>query len=81
VEAVEVSTSKARRLAKLRELTETRNQARDAFRAAGDEARPIVRQLLREGVAPADLIGLPYSRPEVYSIRRGLQDAGELPAD
>jgi hypothetical protein len=81
MEAVEVSTSKARRLAKLRELTDKRNAARVAFEEAGAEARPIVRQLLREGVPPADLIGLPYSRPEVYSIRRGLQDAGELPSD
>jgi hypothetical protein len=72
-----VSTGKDPREAKLRELTRKRKAGEEAKK----EARQIVRQLLREGWSVSDLVDMPFSRAEIYSIRRGLQDAGELPAD
>ena len=66
-------------MARLDELTEKRNRGRAIAEEASEEARPLVEKALIAGVRVIDLIGRPYSRPEVQNIKKALRDAGRLP--
>ena len=69
-----MSASKDRINAELDELTAKVREGEAAQKAA----RPVVRRALRAGIAPADLIGRPFSRALVYTIQQEMKDRGEL---
>ena len=57
-------------------LTEIRKAGAEASR----KARPLVEAALIAGVASIDLVGRPFSRPEIQNIKKALRESGQIPA-